>query len=240
MHRALLRIVLATISVIAVLFGGATVRTAVAEPVVPSAIPVYDAHPVPGCLTDSADERGPPARTNDHTSLSAVGHQSHGASACPEVASGRSYTTYDKPALLAQVTSAMCTTQEQAQGTGGKSSPFDWFGVAAETTASRATALLGKPGDMVVLGRQPDTALWKGVEGRVILDTPDWSLDLNDAFIRGAIDQRRTIFLASPTKGNLIQTSGQFAGQPTIYARELNMLRDAGYTPSGDYMIPPS
>ena len=68
----------------------------------------------------------------------------------------------------------------------------------------------------------------------VVLNTPNWSLELNDAFIRGAIDQGRRIYLASPTKGNLIR----FAGQPTVYARELQMLRDAGYTRSGDYMVP--
>jgi hypothetical protein len=89
-----------------------------------------------------------------------------------------------------------------------------------------------------VLGRQVDTAVAKGWDGHVVLDTPKWSLELNDAFIQGAIDQGRTIYLASPTTGNLVQTAGQFAGQPTIYARELNMLREAGYVRVGDYMVP--
>lgn len=80
----------------------------------------------------------------------------------------------------------------------------------------------------------------KGWEGHVVLDAPKWSLKLNDEFIAGAIEQRRRIYLASPTKGNLMQTSGQYAGQPTIYARELNMLRQAGYKRVGDYMVPRS
>jgi hypothetical protein len=73
-----------------------------------------------------------------------------------------------------------------------------------------------------------------------VLNTPKWSLELNDEFIRGAIEQRRRVYLASSTKGNLVQTSGPYAGQPTIFARELNMLREAGYRRAGDYMLPPS
>lgn len=73
----------------------------------------------------------------------------------------------------------------------------------------------------------------------MVLDTPNWSLGLNDAFIQGAIDQRRSIYLASPTTAKyLVQTSGEYAGQPSIYARELNQLRNAGYTRDGDYMVP--
>jgi hypothetical protein len=101
-----------------------------------------------------------------------------------------------------------------------------------------AAGLLGNADDVVVLGRQADTAVAKGWDGHVVLDTPNWSLELNDAFIQGAIDQGRKIYLASPTTGNLVQTTGQFAGQPTVFARELNMLRDAGYVRVGDYMVP--
>ena len=108
----------------------------------------------------------------------------------------------------------------------------------AASLADEAAGLLGGPTDVVVLGRQADTAVAKGWKGHVMLDTPKWSLELNDAFINGAIQQRRMIYLASPTKGNLIQTSGAYAGQPTIYARELQMLREAGYTRSGNYMVP--
>jgi len=104
--------------------------------------------------------------------------------------------------------------------------------------ADEAAELLGNADDVVVLGRQADTAIAKGWDGHVVLDTPNWSLELNDAFIQGAIDQGRTIYLASPTTGNLVQTAGQFAGQPAIYARELNMLREAGYVRVGDYMVP--
>lgn len=46
--------------------------------------------------------------------------------------------------------------------------------------------------------------------------------------------------ITSPPEGNLVQTSGRFAGEPTIFARELQQLTDAGYRRVGDYMVPPS
>lgn len=109
----------------------------------------------------------------------------------------------------------------------------------AAKAASRADGLLGKPGDIVVIGRQADTAVAKGWKGHVTLDAPDWSLKLNDEFIAGAIEQGRRVYLASPIKGNLVQTSGRYAGGPTIYARELRQLKQAGYVRRGDYLEPP-
>ena len=53
------------------------------------------------------------------------------------------------------------------------------------------------------------------------------------------ITQQRTVYLASPLEGNLIQAAGQYAGQPTIFARELEMLDAAGYVRVGDYLVPP-
>ena len=75
----------------------------------------------------------------------------------------------------------------------------------------------------------------------MVLDVPasDWSLKLNDEFIAGAIKQQRRVYLASPTKGNLVQSSGPYAGQPTVYARELRQLKGAGYQRNGDYLEPP-
>lgn len=108
----------------------------------------------------------------------------------------------------------------------------------AGSLADEAAGLLGGAEDVVVLGRQVDTAVAKGWDGHVVLNSPNWSLELNDAFMQGAIAQGRKIYLATPTTGNLIQTSGRFAGQPTVYARELNMLREAGYIRVGDYMVP--
>jgi len=104
---------------------------------------------------------------------------------------------------------------------------------------TRGEQLLGKSDDIVVLGRHWDTAVAKNWEGHVVLDTPDWSLQLNDDFIAGAIKQRRRVYLASSSKGNLVQRSGPFAGQETIYARELRQLKHSGYRRNGDYLEPP-
>jgi hypothetical protein len=131
------------------------------------------------------------------------------------------------------------TPSAMSRRTSTTSTPFTLSNATeAAGLTDEAAGLLGNADDVVVLGRQADTAVAKGWDGHVVLDTPNWSLELNDAFIRGAIDQGRTIYLASPTTGNLVQTAGQFAGQPTIYARELNMLREAGYVRVGDYMVP--
>ncbi|WP_234803577.1 hypothetical protein [Mycobacteroides abscessus] len=111
---------------------------------------------------------------------------------------------------------------------------------AGGSLAQQARALLGKPGDVIALGRLDDTANFVGRRGFAVLNTPNWSLALNDEFIKAAIEQGRVIRLVSPLEGNMIQTSGQFAGQPTIYARELDMLTKAGYTRVGDYMRPPA
>jgi len=105
--------------------------------------------------------------------------------------------------------------------------------------AAYARTLLGNPGDTVVLGRQPDTAVANGWPGHSVLDDPNWSLNLNDEFVQGAMDYQRPIYLASEPAGNLIQEAGERAGQPTIFARELDQLSEAGYSRSGDYMVMP-
>ncbi len=99
--------------------------------------------------------------------------------------------------------------------------------------------LLGNPDDIVVLGRQPDTAVAKDWPGHVILDVPadQWSIALNDAFIEAAIKQRRRIYIGSPTtRPNLYD---DVAERPTVFGREMEQLRNAGYRQVGDYMEPP-
>lgn len=76
---------------------------------------------------------------------------------------------------------------------------------------------MGADGDIVVFGRLEDTAVAKAWDGHVVLDTPSWNLDVNDAFVAETIAQRRPVYLASPVEGNMIQTVGSYAGQPSIY-----------------------
>lgn len=107
------------------------------------------------------------------------------------------------------------------------------------TVYDEARGLMGNPGDTVVLGRQPDTAVAADWDGHVVLQSDNWSMSLNDNFIQSTIDYQRPVYLASQIDGNMIQEAGDYAGQPTIFARELDQLRSAGYTREGDYLMPP-
>jgi RHS repeat-associated protein len=101
---------------------------------------------------------------------------------------------------------------------------------AAETTAAAENPIY-------VLGRQADTAVAKDWAGHSVLDIPDWSLAKNDAFVQQIVDQRATVYLGSPqTEANLFDA---FNERPTVFARELEQLKAAGYQQTGDYMLPP-
>ncbi len=110
----------------------------------------------------------------------------------------------------------------------------------AAKSALDVSRLMGEPGDIVVIGRIPDTKVAAEWPGHVVLNDPGWDMVMNDAFIARTIEEGRTAYLASPIEGNLIQTSGELAGEPTVLARELQQLADAGYTRAGDYLVPPA
>jgi hypothetical protein len=61
----------------------------------------------------------------------------------------------------------------------------------------------------------------------------------NKAWVAEGIVNGETFYMASPRAGNMVQTSGPFAGQPTVYARELAQLEAAGYVQVGDSMVHP-
>lgn len=91
--------------------------------------------------------------------------------------------------------------------------------------------------NIVVLGRQVDTAVAKNWPGHDVLDIPDWTLAKNDAWVQAAIDRQAPVYLASPqTSSNLFDA---VAGRSTVYAREIGQFFDAGYTQVGDYLVPP-
>jgi hypothetical protein len=94
-------------------------------------------------------------------------------------------------------------------------------------------------GCIKVIGRQHDTAVARDWDGHDVLDVPNWSLDINDNWVRSGIENKQAFYLATPTKNNMIQTTGMYAGEETIYARELRMLEDAGYIRIRDYMVHP-
>lgn len=57
--------------------------------------------------------------------------------------------------------------------------------------------------------------------------------------MQDGINNKQDFYTASPEKGNLIQSSGKFKGEPTIYARELEQLKGAGYKKVGDTYVAP-
>jgi len=88
-----------------------------------------------------------------------------------------------------------------------------------------------------VLGRQVDTAVAKDWPGHSILEIPDWSVAKNDAYVQQIINQRGTVYLASPqTPANMFDIVNNRA---TVFAREVGQLLEAGYSRFGDILIPP-
>jgi len=88
-----------------------------------------------------------------------------------------------------------------------------------------------------VIGRRPDTAVAESWLEHNVLNTPNWTLKKNDAWIANIISQNAKVYVGSPeTKANLWDAANN---RPTVFARELQQLQQAGYTRSGDYMLPP-
>ncbi|MBK8259018.1 MAG: hypothetical protein IPK82_40960 [Polyangiaceae bacterium] len=92
--------------------------------------------------------------------------------------------------------------------------------------------------DIVVIGRQWDTAVAKDWPGHTVLDLPSgWTLGKNDAFIKDAIDNGKSVYVGSPqTFDNLWDTVNN---RERVFNRELRQLEEAGYRYDGDYLIPP-
>lgn len=67
-----------------------------------------------------------------------------------------------------------------------------------------------------------------------------WSLEKNDQWVADGIAKRQVFYCASPEAGNMIQTSGDYIGQPTVLAREIAQLRAAGYAHVGNHYYVPA
>lgn len=87
-----------------------------------------------------------------------------------------------------------------------------------------------------VLGRQVDTEIGGAFAGHTHLALPDWTLAKNDAWIQTIIDQRGTAYAGTSTSRSYWNPS---RGEPTVYAREVQQLLQAGYQWQGDYLEPP-
>ncbi len=97
---------------------------------------------------------------------------------------------------------------------------------------------LAHPGavdEVMVLGRQVDTAGFSGKEGYNVLGTKIWDVHVNDGWVMRGIMEGRTFLLASkPSISTLRQApkilpDGSVVRDTTLFFRELKMLRDAGY-----------
>ncbi|MGI4792751.1 MAG: RHS repeat-associated core domain-containing protein, partial [Janthinobacterium lividum] len=91
----------------------------------------------------------------------------------------------------------------------------------------------------LVIGRLADTTAGSEL-GMTRLNDPDWTPNVNDAWIQGGIDANKPFYLGSNTSiGNLRSPAGS-PYPTTVFMRELKQLREAGYTRQGDYLIPPA
>jgi RHS repeat-associated protein len=91
-----------------------------------------------------------------------------------------------------------------------------------------------------VIGRLEDTSVAKDWTGHEVLNDPNWTLAKNDAWILSGISNKQSFYIASPiTPQNLVSSNPLYPGE-TVFARELRMLTEAGYTRVGDYMVAPN
>jgi hypothetical protein len=91
--------------------------------------------------------------------------------------------------------------------------------------------------DLMVIGRKPDALVAENWSGHQILNIPDteWTFSVNDSWVQGGIDRGATFYLGSPQNARSLAR----AGGESVFARELNQLRKAGYKQIGDLLVPP-
>ncbi len=87
-----------------------------------------------------------------------------------------------------------------------------------------------------MLGRLEDTKVARDWEGHDVLNISDWTIKKNDQWVEQGIKNKQEFYTASPTKGNLWDKA---ANRETVYARELNQIKEAGYVKKGDSYIHP-
>jgi hypothetical protein len=105
--------------------------------------------------------------------------------------------------------------------------------VSESTAAPRVLPPGADPtSEIAVVGRQWDTAVARDWPGHEVLDIPDWTIRANDAWVDSVIDRQLPVYVASPeTKANLFDV---VSDRPTVFGRELDQLRQAGYVPVDD------
>lgn len=91
--------------------------------------------------------------------------------------------------------------------------------------------------EFAVIGNRTDTKFAMEWPNHEVLSLKSYSLEKNDAWIRGIIEKRQKVYLASPINDQTLSS----AKGDSIFSRELNQLLGAGYNFSrdGQYMLPP-
>lgn len=91
--------------------------------------------------------------------------------------------------------------------------------------------------DLIVIGQKADALVAEEWPKHQILNINDaeWTPRVNDSWIQGGIDRKATFYLGSPQNGRTLSSS---RGE-SIFAREINQLRKAGYKQDGDFLVPP-
>jgi hypothetical protein len=94
--------------------------------------------------------------------------------------------------------------------------------------------------DIKVIGRLNDTEVAKNWKNHDVLNISDWTMKKDMEWVDQGIANKQNFYTASPKAENMIQTSGRFKGQPTVYAKEIQKIeKNAGYTKKGDYYVHP-
>lgn len=93
----------------------------------------------------------------------------------------------------------------------------------------------GNASATVPTGNTPAVA--KEWPGHAIIDIADWTLVKNDAVEQNVIRERGIVYVGSPlTHKNLWDFVND---RTTVFGREVQQFRDAGYKLVGDYLLPP-
>ncbi len=91
-------------------------------------------------------------------------------------------------------------------------------------------------GDVYVVGRLPDTNVARAWPGHNVLKKDGWTPEKNIAWLKDAVSEGRTFYMASPVKqSNLLNKRGQL----NWYGQELSILMKSGYKRVGSYLVPP-
>jgi hypothetical protein len=107
-----------------------------------------------------------------------------------------------------------------------------------ELSSSLESGTVSSSSDIKVIGRLQDTAVARGWNGHDVLNDPNWTLAKNDEWVNSGIRNKQTFYIASPmTEENLISSNPNYPGE-TVFAREIRMLREAGYVQNGDHFLP--